>query len=96
MHSMFEGCASLNSIDISNFNMINCTKFNDMFTTIENIIYINIKNLQNDKVICNIFNKKEDVFYVCQSSIIIDNPKAVNCCNYIIENDTCALILILL
>jgi hypothetical protein len=73
MHSIFEGCDSLKSIDISNFNMIKCNNYTDMFTNVGNITYINIKNLQNDKTISNIFNKKTEAFYVCQSRIIICN-----------------------
>ena len=90
MHSLFEGCTSLKFLHISNFNMINCIKYDDMFKNVEYIKFINIYNLQNDKTIGDIFNqKRNEVFYYCQSINIIHNPMAVNCCDYIISNDTC-------
>ena len=43
--------------------MIGCYIFNDMFTNTKNIIYINIKNMQNDRTIGDIFNNKKEIFY---------------------------------
>ena len=56
--------------------------FNDIFSDISNIRYINIKNLDNDKTISNTFNNKIDLFYVCESLTIIDNISAYNCSEY--------------
>ena len=88
MNSIFEGRDSIKLTDISNFYMIGCYIFNDMFTNTTNIIYINIKNMQNDRTIGDIFNNKKEVFYVCQTTNIINNPVAINCCDYIINPDS--------
>ena len=72
MNSIFEGCVSLKLIDISYFNMIGGYIFNDMFTNTKNIIYINIKNMQNDRTIGNIFNNKKEIFYAWKTTNITD------------------------
>ena len=71
--------------------MIKCHSFHDMFSNIDNIRYIDIKNLKNDKIISLSFNKSE-LFYVCQSLIIINNSNAYNCCEYNITTDQCEYI----
>ena len=88
MSYMFYECISLEIIDLSNFNMIECQKFNNIFSNIENIKYINLKNFKNDKIISQIFNKKER-FFVCQKEEIIKNRYAYNCCDYNIESNEC-------
>ena len=50
---------------------------------------IDIYNLKNDKIISNLFNKKENFFYVCQTDKIITNSKAYNCCNYDFNSNQC-------
>ena len=85
---IFYGCDSLEILDISNFNMINCASYDNIVSNIKNIIFVNIFNLKNDKVVKNSFNKKE-IFFICQSEFIITNKYALNCCEYNIENNGC-------
>ena len=83
MSGMFYGCDSLNFLDISNFNMINCNSYDNMFSNINNISYINLYNFKNDKIISKIFNDTETMIYVCQKhNPIIKNPKTFECCSY--------------
>ena len=88
MDEIFYECNSLNYLDLSNFNMINCDYYNNIFTNISNIKYINLHNFKNDKIISEIFEKGDNLF-VCQKEKIIKNPRAYNCCNYIFEAHKC-------
>ena len=81
MSDLFYGCNSLISIDLSNFDMINCYSYDNMFSEIDNIRYINLYNIKNDKIISNTFNNVSNPIYVCQKDIIIDSPKVYNCCD---------------
>ena len=91
MNKMFYGCDLLNYIDLSNFNMANCNIYSNMFSEINNIKFINLHNVKNDKYISNAFNKAKALF-VCQSKKIIKNPKAYNCCDYNFETEECDFI----
>ena len=64
---------SLNILDLSNFDMANCDSHYDIFSNIDNIIYINLFNLQNDKVMSTIFNDADNLI-ICQKNKIITNP----------------------
>ena len=72
--------------------MINCDEYDNMFTNIDSIKYINIYNLKNDKIISQIFNEKDEIF-VCQKNNIIINHKAYNCCNCNSINDVGTIII---
>ena len=63
MSQMFYGCDNLNFVDLSNFNMIECNSYNDLFSNVDNIRYINLYNFKNDKIIDSIFSGKENNFY---------------------------------
>ena len=86
---MFYGCSSLESIDLSNFDMINCYLYNYMFSNIDRIKYINLYNFKNDKIISNTFNQVDNIIFVCQKDNIIDNIKVYNCCNSNFEVYNC-------
>ena len=89
MSNMFYGIDALKYLDISNFHMNESNSFNDMFSNISNIIYINIKNFEKDKNISNTFNQRTDLFYACESLTIIDNINAYKCCEYNMTTDKC-------
>ena len=48
MESMFYGCNSLSSIDLSNFNTQNVTNMEYMFSECNSLIYKIISNVQNN------------------------------------------------
>ena len=81
MGYMFFGCYSLEYIDLSKFDMINCNSYENMFSDISNIRYINLYYLKNDKIISKTFDNIIEPIFVCQKDIIIDYPKAYNCCD---------------
>ena len=61
--------------------MINCTSYDNMFSDINSIRFINIYNLKNDKIISYTFNNAYNPILVCQKNIIINNPVVYNCCD---------------
>ena len=79
---MFYGCDSLEYLDISNFDMINCDYYKNIFSSISNLKYINLFNFKNDKIMASIFSELAHDLFVCQSTSIISNPRAFNCCDY--------------
>ena len=81
MGYMFFGCYSLEYIDLSKLDMINCNSYENMFSDISNIRYINLYYLKNDKIISKTFDNIIEPIFVCQKDIIIDYPKAYNCCD---------------
>ena len=81
MGYMFSGCYSLEYIDLSKFDMINCNSYEKMFSDISSIRYINLYYLKNDKIISKTFDNIIEPIFVCQKDIIIDYPKAYNCCD---------------
>ena len=88
MSEMFYGCDNLEILDISNFDATNCKSYNNMFSNYVNLKYIDIKNLKDDKIIKDSF-KNTKLFYVCQSTDLIRNIHAFNCCVSDIENNEC-------
>ena len=84
MDKLFYNCSSLKILDIKNFDFANCESFNEAFTGMNNILYINLKNLKKGIKQENIFEslEKNEIFYICQTEIIIDNPYAYNCCEF--------------
>ena len=84
MDKLFYNCSSLKILDIKNFDLANCESFNEAFTGMNNILYINLKNLKKGIKQENIFEslEKNEIFYICQTEIIIDNPYAYNCCEF--------------
>ena len=72
--------------------MINCNEYNNMFSDMSNIKYINLKNIKNDndKIISQFFYSK-DGLYVCQSETILTNPNIYNCCDYNYQSNKCNL-----
>ena len=69
MSFIFYGMNALKYLDISNFNMSQCNLFNNIFSNISNIRYINIQNLNNDKAISNSFNNKMIYFMFVNHSL---------------------------
>ena len=88
MNKMFYGCDSLFFLDLSNFNMINCENYENIFSNILNIRYINLYNFQNEKIISQIFNEIDNLF-VCQKINNITNLNGHICCNYNFETNKC-------
>ena len=88
MSEMFYGCDNLEILDISNFDTTKCDSYNNMFSYYANLKYINIKNLKSDTILKDSFNNTK-LFYVCQSTNLIQNSKAFNCCVEDIENNEC-------
>ena len=92
MSGMFYGCDNLEYLDISNFNVEKCNSYDNMFSNYNNLKYIDIKNIKSDKMFKDSF-KNTELFYVCQSMIIIRNSHAYNCCEYNIEAHKCDYII---
>ena len=92
MSKLFYGCDSLNYVYLPNIDMINCYSYDNIFSNINSIKYIDLKNFQNDKILSNIFNGAINKFYVCQEEPIISNPNAYNCCTYNFTTNECNLI----
>ena len=88
MSHMFYGCDNLEILDISNFKFTKCNSFNNMFSNYSHLKYLNIKNINTDTIFKDYFNNTQ-LFYVCQSMIIIRNLNAFNCCDYNIEINKC-------
>ena len=85
---MFSGCSSLEYLELSNFNpdSDNLMNIDNMFDNVTNIKYINIYNIQNEKLKTAFVNKnlntKEDLI-ICQSENILNNSNAVyECCDF--------------
>ena len=91
MDEMFYDCINLTYIDLSNFDMQKCENFNNMFSNVDNIKFINLYNFKNDRTFNKIFEKVNNIF-VCQKEKIITNPRAYNCCDYNFETDECEII----
>ena len=62
-----------------------------MFSYYNNLKYIDIKNLNSDKMFKNSFNNSK-LFYICESMFIIRNSYAYNCCEYNFETNKCGYI----
>ena len=90
MTELFYGCNSLEILNIANFDMIKCDSFDNMFPNNMAIKFINIFNLQNDKIVAQTFNKIDN-FFICQKEKVITNPKAFNCCDYLLEDNNCTI-----
>ena len=91
MSGMFYGDDSLTNLNIPKFNLINCQSYDNIFSNIDNIRYINLYNVKNDKIISEIFNEAKNPIFVCQSDELITNPKATYCCDYNIITNECNL-----
>ena len=93
MDYMFYNCTSLNILDISNFNMMQTMSAVQILTSLKNLSYINLYNIQDNDLISqselNTDNNIEKQFYVCQKYNIITNTKSIPCCNYNINEDKC-------
>ena len=84
MSNLFYNCAALEVLDISNFNMIQTTNVENMFFGLNNLIFINLRNTQDDgKITASSLNSDTArQFYICQEDEIITNTYSINCCNY--------------
>ena len=84
MNYLFYNCATLEVLDISNFNMAQTTNVQDMFFGVNNLIFINLYNTQdNGKITSSSLNTDtEYLFYICQENEIITNLNSINCCSY--------------
>ena len=51
MNSMFSGCSSLISLDLSNFNTINVTNMKGMFNECSSLISLDLSNFNTINVI---------------------------------------------
>ena len=87
MNNMFYGCTSLRFLDISYFNMGETLNIKDMFYNLKYLIYINIYNVHNYKILENEIrgnnglNKKIGL-NVCQKNNIINNKNIYHkCCD---------------
>ena len=88
MDQLFYNCSSLEILDIKNFDLINLESFDDIFTKMNNILYIDLMNIKNEKNIWESLDKNEK-FYICQSKVIIQNPLAFNCCEFMTNPNEC-------
>ena len=88
MDQLFYNCSSLEILDIKNFNLISLETFDNIFIKMNNILYIDLMNLINEKNIWESLNKKE-TFFICQIKDIIQNPFAFNCCKFMTNPDEC-------
>ena len=66
MGSMFYGCNSLTSLDVSNFNTSNATNMNHMFRSCKSLKSLDISNFNTSKV-----SDMRYMFYYCESLITI-------------------------
>ena len=89
MSGMFYECNSLNFIDMSNFDMSNCNSYSNMFSSNNNLKFINLYNINdNNNILSNIFNGVSSL-YVCTKSNNIISPNIYNCCDYNYESNEC-------
>ena len=79
MASMFQGCDSLSSIDISNFDTSRVTTMANLFNGCNSLSSINLSNFDTYNV-----NDMGQMFYGCNSLIYIDlsNFNMINCYSY--------------
>ena len=86
MDYMFYNCSSLNSLDLSDFNLLQVTSNNQMLTSLKNINYINLFGIQENGQISssgiNTDANIQKVFFVCQKTNLITHSKSYNCCDY--------------
>ncbi len=66
-----------------------CDSYDNIFSSINNINFINFFNLANDKIISQVFRKKQKYAIYFQSKEIIENTKAYTCCEFNFELDEC-------
>ena len=103
MNSIFSDCTSLIELIIPNFMMQQLMGNNDVFKNVNNLRYIDIKNMKynNDEEYnentcinhdCNLplnYNNEKPLI-VCQNNKFISNEKIIEvCCYFDIENDKC-------
>ena len=88
MDQLFYGCSALEILDIKNFDLINLEFYEGMFSKLTSILYIDLSNLKNEKIIWESLDKKNK-FYICQLRVIIENSNAFNCCEYLTNPDVC-------
>jgi hypothetical protein len=69
--------------------MANCYSYEDMFSEINSLKYINLYSFKNDRIISSIFNDINSTIFVCQKNKIIINSKAYNCCDSNLEPYNC-------
>ena len=89
---MFYNCASLLSLDISNFKFENIKNSAYAFDELNSIKYLNIFNAKDkDNTISGSMLNETDNLIVCQKKKgIITNKNVINdCCNYDINSKTC-------
>ena len=68
MDYMFNSCSSLKFLDISNFNITSNTSKYCIFCNIQNLLFLNIKNIYSDN-------------YNILSNLILENPNSIYCFN---------------
>ena len=90
MDYMFYNCNSLKFLDISYFIFSPTVSMNQMFYGLDNLKFINLYDMQDyEQLSSSELNTMEIEFFICQTSEIITNPKALNCCEYVIEDNLC-------
>ena len=77
MESMFFRCNSLKSIDLSNFDMINCISYKYIFLGVYNIKYINLYYFKNDKIISNTFNWGNNPIFISKKTKLLIIQKLI-------------------
>ena len=80
MESMFEGCKSLRTIDISNFDIKSSTTFKNMFLDCENLEYINFisyNDLNDSDSLLDILKNTPENIVICINLNNSDNKNFV-------------------
>ena len=90
MDYMFYNCNSLKVLDISNFIFSPSVSTEQMFYGLDNLKFINLFEVVDyGPLSLSEINTLDKDFFICQASEIITNPKALNCCEYIIDENIC-------
>ena len=90
MDGMFYNCNSLKFLNLAYFEISSTTSTNEMFYGLENLIFINLDGVEDEGQFSSSYlNTMQKEFYVCQETEIISNPKAIECCDYNPEENTC-------
>ena len=89
MEQLFYNCSSLEILDMKNFDLINLESFDDIFTKMNNILYIDLMNIKNENNTIWESLDKNETFFICQIKDIIQNPLAFNCCEFMTNPNEC-------
>ena len=82
-------CSSLESIDISNFDIRNCDSIDSMFELTDNLIFINLYNFIYSNNYISLLFSEINCPFVCQKDNIIIHFDTFNCCDVNLETRQC-------